>query len=610
MNNITMSKKSEGPGVLESIYGTLLNKLPARSEPWDSELARAVGEAKGSLSANQSMWSRPPVGKVSIDGILRDPSLATDVALDNKLYRASQAKGMDLLTKALAVSLIGGAGWGLLKNMDKIRKTKKIKEDADILKSSKFIDPKPGLSYPSKPGAISEAAAELASRVKQFFGRKHIFDAKGNLSPMSAPLFGIPGSMLPIGMGVVGGGVYAGDKLMDWVTDRYRSKALDKKKKEMEQEFMGLLSGKSEGDATKVAHALADAYEKKATDIGPYLTGLAALTALGIPALSFGTAYSLSKKQHPNAAKLKALEDVMENRKRMRPVKLKLKYTDPEEEQKILSTSGSRPEYRASLPLAKPSEDRIVAPGSESEEVFNLDKVSHLYKQSEGFTEWAGEKLAPIGTGLRNIFKPAVNNFIPEAKQVRDTLPQIEAFKNELAKAREEAQAYRNETIPGLEKRIAELSSKYEKPIGELSSAVSGLNQRFEQNQPNIDKLVGYGDKIQNAASTAKGYASSLFGGMGDAAKQFMGLLPAVAGLFSQQQAQQPQAQAPVTPAAPPPVIRQPAATPQARPPMEVSQRQPMQPTPTGPDPYMASARNATSAVKPINMPKVPGAYT
>lgn len=274
----------------------------------------------------------------------KGPYQGMSAAATNAHMRAQQAQAFKYIGDMLGYGAAGGIGVGLAQQVPKLLAAKKdidaaageelpdvtprgksrfakLLESMGVTKSSAWTldDIK---AYVASAGAKAGDIAAKSPNILSDTGKalKNVFTRERTLpTPWETGLGGLPGGWaVPAYLLGGAGAFYGGDKLVDWVTDKARSKMLSDRKKKLQDEFEDLLAeGVNKSAAAKGLDAVADAYVKAAG--GPVSGTLATLAAI-IAAGAFAGGYGLSTKYDALAGKKKALELLLKKRKLASPV--------------------------------------------------------------------------------------------------------------------------------------------------------------------------------------------------------------------------------------------------------------------------------------------------
>lgn len=195
-------------------------------------------------------------GNVSYAGENMSPVAANDS------MRMAQAEGIKKLVDLLSYGALAGTGIGLAQQAPKMLEAKQNIEavsDAELPDVGKGSRLKRFLTRENKPeqekvaAAPEPAAAPAAEAIKM------------KTDPFDTPLGPLPaGWLVPAVAAGVPAAMFAGDKLVDWVTDRARNKMLATRKKELQKEFETLMAPDVAGRAPTPLDKLAELYVKKA----------------------------------------------------------------------------------------------------------------------------------------------------------------------------------------------------------------------------------------------------------------------------------------------------------------------------------------------------------
>ena len=296
--------------------------------------------------------------------------------LERQIVRGLQAKGVAKLVQTGTAGAVLGGSVGLARHIPKYFEARKATE-------------------PEKKEAGVKAAGDAKpnwiDQLKRLGTQGVDFDSwpsRFTQVPMG-PLPG--GAMIPLMALAAGGSAIGSERLVDYMTDKSRDKMLKERKKKLQDEFKTMLSGGPKS-ATLIGHGLeaeAAMYEKQArstpkSDEGfnwnegrGYAMLLAALLAGG----SFSMANALSKKQSPNAAKSKALKQLLKHKAAKKYQSLYV--TAGGKDDDITPTPTAMAGSQHSVPVVMPTPDALP----DEDEGYDLSKMGAFYKAAADIAE-------------------------------------------------------------------------------------------------------------------------------------------------------------------------------------------------------------------------------
>lgn len=314
-------------------------------------------------------WKRTMInilkGEQGIAHIPRDAAKQ----LEQELTRRFQGEGAGAIARAGAIGGLAGGTYGLLRHLPKYFEARKgIKKEED-----KTAAEVPSVKKADMRSTIRNALSRLAQ------GEMPMETGQWPEKWWHVPMAGIPAGAA-IGVPLAGAAAFMGaDRLSDYMTDRARDKMLKERKRELQEEFKGLLTGSGVKRGTYISNALdaaADEYVKCAVvaDEGahgePWQAALIALATL-IGGGSFMAAKHLSSKKSPYAAQAQAVKDILKGKAAQRHPSLRLEIAaTPEEALKPRPTGITGAQH--ALPIIIPE-----APNTQEEdESYDLSKLS------------------------------------------------------------------------------------------------------------------------------------------------------------------------------------------------------------------------------------------
>jgi len=327
--------------------------------------------------------------------------IAEALTADTARARAAQTQAVKNLVNILLGTAAAGGGLGLVRHVPKVLRAReelkpKEKRPEDREKEAALGDvfkekvlpklPKIDLSElitvsPPK-GAPGPAAETDPGMWEALISRLRAALTGGPPeSWLQARFGGMPaGMMVPAAIGAGAGGVLAGEHLADWMTDKLRAKQIEKRKKELQEEFAGLLASPPREKVSTLNRLIEHMAEGGLTtmdkDAQAHVpAGLLYSLLLALAGVGGMAGYRMSKGQHPYSAKRKALEMALQRRVQERPVRVELEPRAPEE---VADVTPEAPEtlapgaYRTSLILPPQAQEEEV------DEALDLSKLGML----------------------------------------------------------------------------------------------------------------------------------------------------------------------------------------------------------------------------------------